>query len=797
MGAQHSIGETTAPVPDGPGASGTGRDGGSPALVLRLLPAAAAICLLVVLLLLAHTPALDILRYAGYVAWGVVLPGTLVFRTLRRTPHTLVEDLTLGAGTGLALELAAWAVLMPLHLQHWATLWPLVVVLPYALVPRLRRHWRPTGYTRPSLGWSWSVAGVVASTSGYFYGAFFIENPILPGSATARQYIDLPYQLSLAGNATHSFPVTLPEVSGESLGYHWFFAVHMAMTSMVGHLDLPVVEMRLMLPALAALGMLVASVVGWRITGRAWVGPVAALLLFTIGEFNPVYPLTVAGMPFGSPQVVLMAWASLSLTYSQPLLFALVGVAAEALRDPQSERLRRVPAMGPGVYGLVAVFAFASSAAKASSLPVTLAALAVAGLAALVRTRRIPWRIVALGAIVGAGQLFATAVVFHFQSYGLEVQPLSNISQYWADPDHSRGAALQAALVAMTFAALLLNTQLRLVGMLPLLWRSRLRLSDSQWMLLGGAVAGPGAYLALNGWNASYFTHAGLAFGAFLSAWGYCEAFDRAALSRRAKALLGVGTAAFVVLLTLGIHAYASRWSSFALRLFHDRSGNRPYTVLLPLVAAALALAALALVIGLLWRLGHRVLPGLRGRGLVVLLTAALVAGAPTLPLDVVNTARNGWASEWPLSGSQADAARWVRDHSSGSDVLVTNDHCLTQNGPVAPSNGACSYALGFWLSAYSERSVLVEGWGYDPQFVAGGNGGAPFWDQSLLALNQDAIYRPTAGLLTELYQRYHVRFIVVDRVDGKESPALGGLAHKVYDNGRIGVYQLLPGETP
>ncbi|MFI6153377.1 hypothetical protein ACIBCA_11850 [Kitasatospora sp. NPDC051170] len=793
---------TGAPVPEAGGAPL-----GAAARLARFLPALAAYGLLVALLLASHTSAGDIARYTFYAAWGVLLPGTLVFRALRRRPHTLIEDLAFGAVVGLVLELVAWAVLVGLGLQSVATAWPLAVVVPFAAVPRLRRHWFPRGHRRTSTGWNWSVAGVVGGTSAYLYAVALSRNPILPDAESTRQYIDLPYLLSLAGNAKHNVPLTFPQAAGEPLHYHWFTFVHMAMTDMVGHIDLPVVQMRLMVPALVALAMVITAVVGHRLSGRAWVGPVAALLVFAVGEFNAVYPLNTQSWPFGAPLVPLMAWTSLSLTYSQPLLMALIGVVADALRrdgggsddsdgpddsdDPDGSDGsddEAVPRLGRGGYVLVAMFALASSAAKASLLPVTLAGLAFAGLMVLLATRRIPWTIVRLGAIVGGAQLFATAVLFRFESYGLEVLPFGNIERYWADPQNSRGAAVQAVVVAATLVAFLLNHQLRLVGMLPLMWRRRLRLEPVQWFLLGGAVAGPAAYLVVNGFNASYFTLAGLPFGVLLSAWGYCEVFERAALPARGKAALAAGTLVFVGLLTYGVYEYSGDWARFALDAIGDSAGTESYTLLVPLLAAAAALAGVALVGGLLWWAAGRALPALRRRGGLVLLTAALVAGAPSLLLDVQQARQVTWDGAWPMPASQVEAARWVRAHSRPSDILVTNDH-YRSNAEYGAAGEAGWNPLSFWLSGYSERSVLVEGWAYSPRLMSQKT--AVFWDQPLLKLNDDAIFRPTADILRELRDRYHVRYLVADRKPTPESPLLKTLATPVFDNGRMAVYEL------
>ncbi|MFE0462844.1 hypothetical protein ACFW1A_26680 [Kitasatospora sp. NPDC058965] len=781
-----------------PGSSGgTGRraDRPAPGVFWRWLPTITAVGLVVAALAATDTPANAIARYAFYVLWGVLLPGTLVFRSLRRTPHTLVEDLALGAVTGLTLELAAWAVFMSLGIQSAVVFWPLLVVVPFAAVPALRRHWWVRGYTKVPLGWSWAVAGTVAGTTGYLYKVYLERTPILPPNDQTRQFVDLSYQMSLAGNAKHSFPVTLPQVAGEPLQYHWFAFVHEAMTSMVGHIDLPVVQLRLMIPALCALTMVVAAVVAWRLSGRAWAGPVAGLLLFAIGEFNAAHGMT----PFGSPQATLMVWASVSMTYSQPLLLALIGAVAEGLRRADSKN--PVPALGRGTLVLVALFAFASCAAKATSVPVTLAGAALAGLTVLISTRRIPWTVVWMGLAIAAAQLFSTAVIFDFKSYGLELEPLSNLQGFWADPQHTRSTASQGIVVALVWVAFLLNTQLRMAGAVPLLWRSRLRLDSVQWFLLGGTLAGPAVFLALNGWNSGYFTHAGLAFGVLLSAWGYCEAFERAGLSARGKALLGLFAVAFTGLITWAVFYHSAGWLDRVTTAIKDRHpwrGSFLNAFLAPggsasgltaMLSVGLALAAVALVAGLLWWALSRVVPGLRRRGGLVLLTGALLAGAPTLVLDLPKPVWD--ASVWgamPLPAGKIDAARWVRAHSNPTDVLVTNEHCWSADDfkdPKAP----CEDHRDFTLSAYSERSVLVEGWAFAPRVMAAGTN--DFWDPALLKLNDDAVYHPTAALLSELHDRYKVRYLFVNRKVGTESPLLDRLATPVHDNGRIAVYEL------
>ncbi|WP_031145395.1 hypothetical protein [Streptomyces erythrochromogenes] len=779
----------------------------------RFLPAAAAYFFLVSLLLASNTPASDIARYTFYVLWGVVLPGTLVFRALRRRPHSLIEDLAFGAVTGLVLELAAWAVLVRTGAQPFAVLWPLAVVIPFAAVPRLRRHWRPRGNTPYSLGWSWSVSGTVMLTGAYFHQTFLSLYPVLPDKEDSRLFGDMPYMLSLAANAKQNVPLTLPQVAGEPLHYHWFTFAHMAMTDMVGHVDLAVIESRLMVPALAALGMVITAVVAHRLIGRAWAGPVAALLVFAVCEFTAAYPNPVATWTFGAHSVRLMSWSSLSQAYSQPLLIALMGVVGDALRrsrrdggtsqdgdsqdgDSQDgDSQDSPPLLGRGVYVLVAFFALASSAAKASTLPVAVAGLALCGFVLLITTRRIPWHVVGLGAILGGAQLFATAAIFNFESYGLEIIPFANVQNYWADPKQLRSPAFQAAVIAGTLVAFLLNHQLKLLGAIPLISKRRFRLEPVQWFLLGASVAGACAYLTIKSYNASYFTLAALNFGAPLSAWGFCETFERAALGMRGRVALACGALAYSAVLTYGIYRYSDRWSAYVTRLAGDGQGAATtYSLLLPALVLAAVLVLAALGGAALWWLGARVWPPLRGRGAIVLLTAALATGTPGLFHDVLQSRESLWSYSWVMPGSQVEAARWIRAHSEPSDVLSTNSHCWQLEGPL-PAGEQCDNTRSQWLSAYSERSVLIEGWAYAPRGIALSGGSVayngPFWDQELFRLNEDAVYRPTAAILGRLREQHHVRYVVVHRPSGSESPLLADLAKKVYDNGRMAVYEL------
>jgi hypothetical protein len=743
----------------------------------RWAPAAVGLAFVAGILLDTGTPAADILRYAGYALLGVVLPGTLTYRALRRTPHTLVEDLAVGAAMGLVLELAALGAFSVVGAQRWLWLWPLAVVVPFLAVPALRRHWLVRGYRPAPLGWSWAVVAVLAGFTSYLAESFLRRNPILPADERQLQYIDLAYQLSIAGESTHHFPPGLPQAAGEPLPYHWFGFAHLASASLVSGVDLPTVFFRLAVPALCALAIVLVAVVGWRISGRPYVGAGAAALMFTIGEFgfeNGVRQL------FGT-QTTFIVWGSPSMTYSWVLLLPLIALVADRLgRDSSARpdgRDAPVPTVGPGAWVLAGLLMLGSAGAKASSLPVLIGALGFTALGRLLTRRRVDRAILIAAALAVGALALATVAVFRLQGNGLRLDPFSGLTPYLAGAA-DRPLWASSLLGAGALIAFVLNLQLRLAGIPALLWLRRGRLGPVRTFLLGGALTGPAIYLVLGhpGSSNQYFVRTAFAFGVVLSAWGYAEVLDRSRLSSAGRVRLAVGALAFAVVLT----DIQLRWPA---RL-HAAAGYAP---VVPLLVWACALAFVAEAGALAWSVLSGRWPGLRGRGAVVLLTGVLVAGAPGLVMDARagrQFANGGAYAVVPMPRSRVLAARWVFDHSRPDDVLATNVHCRVV------VNGLCD-SRTFWLSAYAERSVLVEGWAFAPR-VVGAPGGpyVAFWDQQRLARNDAAFAEPTAAGLAELRGR-GVRWLVLDREVSPEPPALAGLTDRRYDNGRVAVFEL------
>ncbi|MFU8872992.1 hypothetical protein [Micromonospora sp. SL4-19] len=736
--------------------------------LVRFAPALVAYAAVAGILLITSTSVPDLLRYTLYAAFAVLAPGVLVYRALRRHPHTLVEDVAMGAAVGLVLELAGWAVFTGLGVPGWLRLWPLAVLVPFAVLPRLRRHWWVRYDTRVPLGWAWAVTGVVIGFTLYLAQAFLRVNPVIPNREGQRQYMDLAFQMSIAGAAKHQMPPEVPQVAGEPLHYHWFGFAHMAASSLVSGVDLTAVFFRLAVPALCALVIVLVAVVGWRVSGRPYAGAAAAVLMFAIGEFG--YENGVRQL-FGT-QATFIVWGSPSMTYSWVLLLPLIAVVGDIIGRA---RASTVPVIGRGAWAIAVLLLAASTGAKASSLPVLLAAVLFTAGVLLVVRRRLEWMLLLVAALALGAQLFATAVLFAFESHGVAVSPFSALRVYVRSVE-GWSTEQQALLWVGVAVACLLYLQLRMAGVVALLHVRRWRLEPVQLFLLGGALAGPAIFLLVSHPGASnhYFSRTGFAFGVLLSGWGYAELLERAALPARGRALLAASAAGFAVLLTLIQLRFPAPLSS----AIHER--------VYPLLRWAGALVLLALALGVLWRLLARGRPALAGRGGAVLLTGVLVAGAPGLVLDaqVSQQEPNGGAYRGvSMPASKVEAARWVRDHSSPDDVVATNSHCQTVSAAGCDSRT-------FWVSAYTERSVLVEGWAFAPRMVGQG-WTAPFWDSERLRLNDVAFAAPTPAGLAELRDRYGVRWLVADRTVAAESPALADLAELRFRNKRVSVYRL------
>ncbi len=701
--------------------------------VWRALPLAAAAAATFAVLLATDTPAWDVLRYTGYWAWCVVLPGVLVYRAVRARQHSIVDDLALGAALGLVLEIAAFVTLSWLDMRELLVLWPLLAVAATLGVPRVRRRTlAPFSGVRPSPAWSWSVAGVYLFLLGYLALEFLAPVSLAPAGSQAY-HIDLLYLLGVVAEAKHHFPLQMSAVAGEPLNYHWFSYAHMAVGSMVSGIDAPTVLFRTGLPPLYALAVVVMAVAGWRVSGRPWVGVGAAALTFAVGElaFGSLAWSVLGG------QVAYTLWSSPSVVYAYIIGLALIAVIAGLLA--RFDRTLLV---------LLVLFAFAAPGAKSTVVPVTLCAVGLVCLVQLVRWRftAAPW--VTAGVLLVA-QAAATVVLYGFERHALTIEPLRTLE----------GISQRGYLLAL--AGFLVFWGARLAG-IPF----ARPFGEREWFLLGGTIAGLMATLVLYHPSLSqlFFMRAGFLFGAILSAMGIAALADRWGLGARTVWTLAAGAIGVAV-------------GAWAVLRAAQNPFIRPTDPMPRVLWMALAIGVAALTIVVIGLIVGRRRPALFGAMLVV-----LGGGITALPSDAHYYPNMGAIFHQHVSVSQLAAAAWLRANTGVHDVLATNGHC------VAPPAQPDCLRLSFWISAFAERRVLLEGWGYSPRMLDNLRGA--YVDPAVERANDNVFAEPTAASVHWLRQR-GVRTLVVDRRYGDESPALADFASLSWERDYIAIYTM------
>jgi hypothetical protein len=194
------------------------------------------------------------------------------------------------------------------------------------------------------------------------------------------------------------------------------------------------------------------------------------------------------------------------------------------------------------------------------------------------------------------------------------------------------------------------------------------------------------------------------------------------------------------------------------------------------IILPVLALLGVAVTAYVAFRLAAPKWPVLQGA--VPLLVIAVVMGfsLPNVATVLASPINGKPPSDLTVPGDGIDVARWLRDHSDPDDLVATNVHytCYPRLG------NACD-TRSYWVSAYSERRILVEGWG---------TSGTPFWDPSLLAANDVAFTDPSAAAVAKLRDAYGVHWLFAD-LTSADSDSIGRYAELRYREGDFAVYEL------
>lgn len=641
---------------------------------------------------------------------------------------------------GVPLQLAGWlaGVLLDSTLAMWLVPPALGLVAAVLFRRHLTAEWHVRHYRMP---W-WSAPVILIA---WFHALWrFAEMWFLePGGENATAlYGDLYWHQAINGAALHRVPLTDPQALTEWLSYHWLTNAHVAAISRTGDIDLTwLATQGWTVPAyLATIGLAIGFAT--HLTRGGMAGPLAAVLV----SFPPIFALDRA-MDSGTTSNFILL--SPSHMFALPLTIGLAWGVVTLLRRSRSSSGAAVPA----VVLLLAI----SPAAKISSLPVLLCGLLAAFVVALLFRRR---HALPLGLLLAATGLVLVASfpLFGGGGGGSEFQLLGTVEQrpIWKaslEVIQPMGPRRELLLLVSMGVVLILNQLFAVIGVAAWRWKDPVG-----WFLAGmiGSALGVAYVLVHPGASQLYFPLGIQPLIAITTAVGLTVLVRRA---RRTTGPVILGTSVLVAAvagLAAGLQVMAER---------------RVEMLGLGVVALHLGVTAGFLVITAIGIAIRRHLAAVVAASMVLAFSlGSSVHGFSQLPVDYLD---EQWVRDavtvkpderYVIQPGEWEAARWARDHLPVDAVVATNLHC---RGVVSFDH--CE-ARGFWVSALSERQVLLGGWAYTTLGRSTeGEGGYnhvlnPYPDEELYALNEKAFTSPDANTIDDLRDMGVTHLFAVER---------------------------------
>ncbi|MDE9365211.1 hypothetical protein PZ938_06295 [Luteipulveratus sp. YIM 133132] len=709
----------------------------------------------------AGLPVTHALAAAAMIALTQVLPGTLVWRSIRPVDGWLVEDVVMGFAVGVALAVPVQIVAGLSHQRWLAIVLLLLVAVVLLLVPVTRRRITQARWT----GLPWWFVPVTSLVSILFFPqlrSYFTANRLTWGDSLGQPHIDTYLHQALASQLLNRGPGSWPTVLGEDLGYHWFGHAWIAQVTASSGVGLDEVLMRV-LPSLMPLTLvLTVAFLALRLSRTPWVA-VLAVVITAVGSQGNMLARSTSSLPL-TPE-------SPTLGLGVPTLLALVLVLTMRWRGEART----------GAFVLVPLFAVVASGTKGSTAPLVVAGLALALVAMMLWNRSLV-RPVLIDLVVVTACLGAVVVlVFHGSSAGLALNPNEAAEQTaYADWLGSLDSDVVLRLIGV-LAVLGGLTRAALTFVLP--FSRTARLDPLTWLLVGASVAGAGAV--------AIFSHPGHSQGYFLLTVIPLAATGSALGAQKLLEVLGPRALAGVLVVgVLGGAAVFGLPTMVTGRLVPDDG-----RVLTLQVVIAVVVVILAAVAGYLVAADGTSRPASAAASVAVagLFTGVLafqgaVSGiAPTVTTRVLPT------SQLATSQGEIDTARFIRDHSGVDDLVMTNRHCTT----LRPPFGGCDSRR--WLvTAFSERQLLVEGWTATPRATKIAPHGrdsvtVDYWKPEILRLNDGFIAAPTEAARDRLWA-LGVRWVYAEaRMPHAQDPGPYATVRYRAKDGTASAWQLQP----
>lgn len=766
------------PTDNAPAAATAGR---RDSWVLRAAIATAALAVLLTWLG-SGVAATVLLRFFAYEALWVVLPGCLLYILLSPKPGGRLRTLAIGWPLGYAMEVGAFALTAALHVRWALVLLPLGSLILGGLVfvragPRERLRavlmgspgasgTAPASSLLPPLALSAAVV-LLAFT-------FFASTP-LPEHARSVSYSeDNVFDITLAGEARHHWPITESWIAGQPLHYYTGVFQHTAALNQVMGISLATSFLRLLPSTMFLIAALQLWALGSTLGRSRWVGPLAAGLLLMTQDVNldPLKSLVLQINPFTQFSL------SPSFAFGVPFFLG-------ALLLIQTRLVASSDGAGRGwdIAGLllmVAVFVAGLASAKAFGAFDFVGGLGLYWLLQTVRgkgSRTLTYCTAMAGVavlaiyflmIAGGGAATMGVHPLAFLQEGNTLERATHLAKRIAGP------SLYPLVLAAGSGVLAVCALAPLLGAGWLLWRER-GLPRSTELLASVFIVGLAGYMTLGapgGVEGVFFVYGYIALVpvaalGLVRLWAETPMAVKQGLLRIAAALLALGVLIAAVSASVTLTGLAEKaWF-------------------------ALAYGSVAIVVVLVvWRLQQRYAVSLSSRWARIAACAIPLLLALALVKPVALAGSGAWKTvvgkrtsladtgiEYGMTAPLYTGLLWVRAHTTPCDLLAVNNHY---------DNAKREESVYFYYSAFSERRVFLESWRY----TAGGQtGGLPYpWR---FALNQRAVAQGEPAALRELAQR-GVSYVLIDKthVGGPHEPA--SVSQLVFSNSALDVYRLL-----
>ena len=697
----------------------------------------------------------DISKFIAFEVLYVLLPGCLLYLLLSPAPGGRLLILAIGWPLGYALEIGTFALTAGLHARGVFAFLPLIAASTLGpCVLRMRRSARSAAQRGGAASRS-GLPGVRGRGAESLLGAaaiaiallllafrFFATYPLPEHANSVFYFVDNVWDVSLAAEALHHWPIAQSYFAGHPLRYYIGVFIHVAAIKQVTGIPIATVIFRLLPATATVVAMLQFWCLGGLLGRSRWAGPVTVALLLAI-ENMKLFPTHTK--VFG---VALFSEFTWSPTYGFGVVFLLgvltlfrarlLGMGPNGDPSPQSPALPPRVTNGAGT-GDPQSRKFSESLPRGATSALVMLGILVLGAGAVKST--------AVATFAGGIGLFwlwrlVRGRAEWLLSYCLIVTLVCFAAMYLLLLSGSGGpAATEIELAPLDFLKYTVfgPTLVSHPGPVPLLVVAAVIFL---WKLL------PVAGVLWPRWREGSLTpYAGLALAVFVV--GFLVYVMMGSPNDNETYFVWYGYIALIPVATVTLMAL---WRERRQLLGRLSRGTRAVTYGILLLAVLGCVEPIALAVPDAWK--------------TVMDRQTVSRDAPSHP---------------GITAALYRGLIWVRNHTGSCDVLAVNppETRSASDTAVKPDSRY------FYYSAFTEREVFFESW---VMTIQGQHGEQPY--PGIFALNSAATTHEDPSAVRAL-ARKGVSYILIDKSHGGDVREPSSVSRLVYANSALAVYRI------